>query len=89
MAAATSKCIASSIAYPHEVIRTRLRQQELNDKKKYRNFFQAFKRILSEEGRSGLYGGLGTHLIRQIPNTAIMFLTYESIVSFLCKDDIS
>ena len=88
MAAATSKCIASTIAYPHEVIRTRLRQQEVDGQKKYRNFFQAFKKILLEEGRPGLYGGLGTHLIRQIPNTAIMFLTYESIVSFLCKDDV-
>ena len=88
LAAATSKCIASVVAYPHEVIRTRLRQKELDGERKYRSFFQAFRKIALEEGRQGLYGGLRTHLLRQVPNTAIMFLTYEAIVSFLCQEDV-
>lgn len=88
MAAATSKCIASVTAYPHEVIRTRLRQQELDGKRRYHSFFQAFRKIFHEEGRVGLYGGLGTHLLRQVPNTAIMFLTYEAVVNFFCEEDL-
>ena len=87
MAAATSKCIASVAAYPHEVIRTRLIQKEVDGKRRYYSFFQAFRKIFHEEGRVGLYGGLGTHLLRQVPNTAIMFLTYEAVVNFLCKED--
>ncbi|EDO49787.1 predicted protein [Nematostella vectensis] len=87
LAAATSKCIASTVAYPHEVVRTRLRQRELDGSRKYHSFFQTLRRVAFEEGFRGLYGGLSTHLIRQIPNTAIMFFTYEAIVSFLCKDD--
>ena len=86
MAAAMSKCVASIVAYPHEVIRTRLRQQEVDGKRKYYSFFQALRKIFLEEGRVGLYGGLGTHLLRQVPNTAIMFLTYEAIVNFFCKE---
>ena len=88
IAAATSKCIASIAAYPHEVIRTRLRQQEVDGKRKYHSFFQAFRKIFYEEGRVGLYGGLGTHLLRQVPNTAIMFLTYEAVVHCFSKEDL-
>lgn len=88
LAAGTSKCIAAVTAYPHEVIRTRLRQQEVDGKRKYHSFFQAFKKIFREEGRVGLYGGLGTHLLRQVPNTAIVFLTYEAVVHCLCKEDL-
>lgn len=88
LAAGTSKCIAAVTAYPHEVIRTRLRQQEVDGKRKYHSFFQAFKKIFHEEGRVGLYGGLGTHLLRQVPNTAIVFLTYEAVVHCLCKEDL-
>ena len=87
LAAATSKTFASIIAYPHEVVRTRLRQQESDGSRKYHSFFQTLRKIAIEEGRPGLYGGLGTQLIRQIPNTALVFLTYEAIVSFLCGDD--
>ncbi|KXJ26517.1 solute carrier family 25 member 36-A [Exaiptasia diaphana] len=87
MAAATSKTFASIVAYPHEVVRTRLRQQESDGTRKYRSFFQALKKVAIEEGRPGLYGGLGTQLIRQIPNTALVFLTYEAIVGFLCSEE--
>ena len=56
--------------------RTRLRQAG----SKYRTFIQTLRLVYSEEGRQGLYRGLGTQLIRQIPNTAIMMVTYELIV---------
>ncbi|KAJ8791099.1 hypothetical protein J1605_020900 [Eschrichtius robustus] len=36
-----------------------------------------------EEGYGSLYRGLTTHLVRQIPNTAIMMATYELVVYLL------
>jgi solute carrier family 25 protein 33/36 len=76
-AGAVSKSFASIIAYPHEVIRTRLRQEG----NKYTGFMQTFYLVWKEEGmRNGLYRGLATQLLRQIPNTAIMMATYEVIV---------
>ena len=85
LAAGISKSIAASLCYPHEVARTRLRQQdsEFLGKHKYRSFLQTLKTVVKEEGWRGLYGGLGTHLLRQVPNTAIMFFTYEGVVHLL------
>uniref|UniRef100_A0A3P8VV33 Solute carrier family 25 member 36a n=1 Tax=Cynoglossus semilaevis TaxID=244447 RepID=A0A3P8VV33_CYNSE len=79
LAAATSKTCATSIAYPHEVIRTRLREEG----SKYRSFFQTLLTVPREEGYRALYRGLTTHLVRQIPNTAIMMCTYEFVVYLL------
>ncbi|XP_061550489.1 solute carrier family 25 member 36-A-like [Phycodurus eques] len=76
LAAATSKTCATTIAYPHEVIRTRLREEG----SKYRSFFQTLLTVPREEGYWALYRGLTTHLVRQIPNTAIMMCTYEVVV---------
>lgn len=79
LAAATSKTCATTIAYPHEVIRTRLREEGT----KYRSFFQTLTTVPREEGYRALYRGLFTHLVRQIPNTAIMMCTYELVVYIL------
>jgi solute carrier family 25, member 33/36 len=78
-AGATSKTIASCVAYPHEVARTRLREEG----SKYNSFFQTLLLVWKEEGKAGLYRGLATQLVRQIPNTAIMMATYEAVVYIL------
>lgn len=62
-----------------EVIRTRLREEG----SKYRSFFQTLLTVPREEGYQALYRGLTTHLVRQIPNTAIMMCTYEVVVYLL------
>jgi len=31
----------------------------------------------------GIYGGMSAHLIRVVPNTAIVFLTYEAVVQLI------
>lgn len=81
-AGATSKTIASVVAYPHEVARTRLREEG----NKYRSFWQTIHTVWKEEGKAGLYRGLGTQLVRQIPNTAIMMATYEAVVYVLTNE---
>ena len=65
----------------------RLRQEEHGGPRKYRHFFQTLGVVYREEGlRVGLYGGLGTQLVRQVPNSAIMFMVYETIVN-LCEGE--
>lgn len=74
--------------YPHEVVRTRLREtpktvmenNKLVTRSPYNGLINTFVRIAREEGTRGLYAGMGAHLMRVVPNTAIMFACYELIV---------
>lgn len=40
----------------------------------------------SEEGVAGLYGGMGAHLIRVVPNAALLFLVYELTLVYITRD---
>ena len=79
IAGAISKTVACIMTYPHEVVRTRLREEN----SRYKGFFQTLSTVFREEGNRGLYRGLSTQLVRQIPNTAIMMATYEATVYIL------
>ncbi|EMD39341.1 hypothetical protein CERSUDRAFT_112981 [Gelatoporia subvermispora B] len=78
--AGTAKCVATLITYPHEVIRTRLRQPMVNGKVKYTGLAQTLRLVIAEEGTRALYGGLSAHLMRVIPNAAVMYSIYEAIL---------
>ncbi|KAJ2782292.1 hypothetical protein H4R18_002374 [Coemansia javaensis] len=80
-AAALAKLLASVVTYPHEVLRTRLRQPpDEHGAVKYRGLVRSARIIFAEEGMRGFYGGLTPHLLRTVPNAAIMFLAYELVV---------
>ncbi|KAJ2502353.1 Pyrimidine nucleotide transporter, mitochondrial [Coemansia sp. RSA 1972] len=82
-AAAAAKLMASVVTYPHEVLRTRLRQPpDANGMVKYRGLVNSAKIIIAEEGMRGFYGGLTPHLLRTVPNASIMFLAYELVVHY-------
>lgn len=82
-AAAGAKLVAAVVTYPHEVVRTRLRQAPTMVTEsgkvtvKYTGLVQCFKLVAKEEGMAGLYGGMTPHLLRAVPSAAIMFGVYE------------
>lgn len=94
--AGTAKCVASLITYPHEVlacftspspiltdfqvIRTRLRQPSVNGVMKYTGLLQTLRLVIAEEGARSLYGGLSAHLMRVVPNAAVMYSIYEGVL---------
>ena len=85
-AAAAAKGFAAVVTYPHEVVRTRLRQAPTFTTDtgkvvvKYTGLIQCFKTVAKEEGFAGLYGGMTPHLLRVVPSAAIMFGMYEVIL---------
>ncbi|KAI7881648.1 mitochondrial carrier [Lichtheimia hyalospora FSU 10163] len=85
-AAAVAKLVAACITYPHEVIRTRLRQPSENGVRKYHGLVQSLRLIVKEEGFAALYGGMTAHLMRVVPNAAIMFFCYEAIIHHFDHD---
>ena len=85
VAAAIAKGTASILTYPHEVARTRLREQARDGIFKYTGMWQTIGTVAREEGAKSLYSGMGVHLLKVVPNSAIMFLTYEIVNSHLSK----
>lgn len=79
---AVSKLFAAAISYPHEVLRTRMREQMAgaDGRLRYSGIVQATRLIMAEEGLRGLYGGMGVHLLRTVPNAAILLLVVETMV---------
>ncbi|KAK4057566.1 Pyrimidine nucleotide transporter, mitochondrial [Microbotryomycetes sp. JL221] len=86
LAAGGAKLVATIITYPHEVIRTRLRQPNVpGQPPKYVSLVQSFKLVVAEEGWRALYGGLSPHLLRVVPNAVTMYWVYENVVAAFAK----
>lgn len=78
-----SKTVASCVAYPHEVARTRLREEG----NKYRTFWQTLVTVWREEGKAGLYRCVSHHTI-EIPiqiNVISVFVPYRGLATQLVR----
>ncbi|GMS84995.1 hypothetical protein PENTCL1PPCAC_7170 [Pristionchus entomophagus] len=87
VAGGIAKFIACVAAYPHEVVRTRLREEGSAARGFFATLFQLYK-----EGVPSMYRGLSVQLLRTVPSTAITMSTYELVVYLLhtcCKTDSS
>lgn len=84
LASGSAKALATVVTYPHEVIRTRLRQgTPEGTARKYTGLIQTTKLIFREEGMITFYNGLSAHLLRVIPNAVVMFTIYETVIKAL------
>ncbi|KAK2758226.1 hypothetical protein FQN54_004070 [Arachnomyces sp. PD_36] len=83
-AAGISKLVAVLVAYPHEVLRTRLRQSPTADgRQKYTGVIQCLRLMWKEEGMVAMYGGLTAHILRTVPSAVITLGTYELVLRLL------
>jgi solute carrier family 25 folate transporter 32 len=75
MASMASKVVASTAAFPHEVLRVRQQVQRSAET----SIFKLAKETYQKEGFRGFYRGLGTNLLRVVPAAAITFVSFEYI----------
>ena len=75
--------VACTIAYPLDLIRTRLAAQ--SEKVLYEGALDAVMKITREEGLVGLYRGLGATLLQVTPSLGINYAAYETARSKYMK----
>ena len=79
---AATKLVVAVLTYPHEVLRTRMREGSSalqGTGPRYASVAQSVALIVREEGVRGLYGGMGVHLLRTVPNAAILLYVVEQV----------
>lgn len=86
MGAISSFC-GQTMAYPFQLVRTRLQSQGIKSQGyQYKSMLDCFVKVKSEKGYLGLYKGMGPNLMKTIPAISISYVVYEQMKLLLKMD---
>ena len=73
------------VTYPSQVVRSRLQQRMDSRALQYTGVVDVLRKTVAREGIPGLYKGLVPNVMRVMPQSALTFLIYETIMRQLSK----
>ena len=81
MGAFSSFC-GQIVAYPLQLIRTKLQSSGLPGRPVYNGMGEVVAAVMKEEGPLGFYRGIGPNFLKGIPSVAIGYMAYEKARAF-------
>lgn len=82
-----ARTLSMIVVYPTQVIKSRL--QSYNFEHESRTMLSVGRHVLKNGGLRGFYRGLSANLIRVLPSTAVMFLSYETTKKYMSQSNLS
>jgi len=83
MGAFSSSC-GQVVAYPLQLIRTKLQAQGMEGRpRRYNGILDCFRQTTRDHGFKGLYKGIGPNFLKAVPAISISYLVYEKTSRYL------